>query len=418
MIMKSKNLLFLVAILLTILAVPSCNFVNVDTPVTNDIQKYRILGTVQTADQSIAIEGAKVILGNLETITNAEGKYAFESTTSFATGTEIFVSKEGYINSFINLSYGDEAPIEYSVDFNLTRALPAGFVDLSQGGELVFEDVTVSIPGGNSATLDGETMTVVQLSVTPLNPISSFGSFTGATMKTLIFNPIGMEFSKPVTISFQVPEGFSTSSLMISQFNTETNAWEATDITVDYNASSATASFQVKGSGIYRGVNPGSLVIQEVQNGLIENVIYRYTKSTCECEGPTPWVSGAYVKNYDLVTTSIGANADYYELRAIQFFGQGQVQAPWSPLYIPGHLGPYWPGWPVSSVFTTVVGDCEEKEVIFYRMYKQVTGYYEWAGEYKSFVFKFYYGVTPMIYNIIPCTVHNGCHQGCGPLPT
>lgn len=411
--MKSKNLLLLVAILLTMLAVPSCNFVDVDTPVTNDIQKYRIQGTVQTADQSIAIEGAKVILGNLETITNAEGKYAFESATSFATGTEIFVSKEGYINSFMSISYGEEAPVDYEVNFNLTRALPAGFVDLNQGGVLTFDDVTITIPGGNSATLNGESMQVVELSVTPLSPISTYGSFEGSTMKSLVFNPIGMEFNLPITVSFIVPEGFSTNNLVIAQYNTSTNEWENTSINVDYDANTGITSFQVKNTGIYREVNPESLVITDVQI-LTEGIQYRYFKSTCDCEGPVPvWSGGNYVKHYDLVTTSNGAPANYFEMQVIQFFQNTQVQVPFNFSLIPGIWFPAWPGVIVGNVFNTSVGDCQAKEIIYYRMYKQVTGSYSFFGETKEFVFKYYFGITPFTPTIVPCTVHNGCHQGC-----
>lgn len=414
--MKNRNLLLLVALLLTIFAVPSCNFVNVDSPEVGygDFKPvFRVQGTVYTGN-SVAVEGAKVIVGNQETTTDAEGKFNIESETAFPSGTSVTIIAAGYIDALSSIQYSDEAPMVQDFVFNLTRALPAGFVNLSTGGELVFEDVTVTVPGNNTATLDGQSLTTVQLSVTPLSPISTYGSFTGNSIKTLIFNPEGLEFEKPVTISIKVPEGFNAGNLVLSTFNSETNTWDNSEIVVDYNQATSTASFETKFFWFFKLNNPESLVILSNQY-LVENTQIRYFLSTCDCEAPYNWGGGEYVKNYTLETTGGQGQADYLELYLLGFFGSNNIS--WSPYYIPGSLGAFWPGWPILNLYyysPISLGNCTSKEVIYYRTYRQITGKYTFNNEEKFFTFKYYYGITTPVINTLPCTVHNGCHQGCG----
>ena len=414
--MKNRNLLLLVALLLTIFAVPSCNFVNVDGPEVGygDFKPvFRIQGTVYTGN-SVAVEGAKVIVGNQETKSDAQGKFQIESETAFQSGTAITVSAAGYIDAISTLQYSDEAPMVQDYIFSLTRALPAGFVDLTTGGELVFEDVTISVPESNSATLNGESLSTVQLSVTPLSPISTYGSFNGNSIKTLVFSPNGLEFDKAVKVSVKVPAGFNTDNLVISTFDSETNTWNNTELVVEYNAATSVASFEMKVLQTTKLNDPQSLVIFSNQD-LVEGSQIRYFLSTCDCENPFNWGGGEYVKNYTLETTGGQGIADYNELRNLGFFGSNNIS--WSFYYIPGFLMPSWPGLPVLDVFQSApvsLSNCTSKEIIYYRKYRLITGKYTYNNEEKFFTFKYYYGITSPVINTLPCTVHNGCHQGCG----
>lgn len=408
--MKNKNLLFLVAILLTMLAVPSCNFVEIDNPVINDIPKYRVYGTVQSADQATAIEGAKVIFGNLETKTNANGEYSFESTSPFTASNEIFVSKDGYANSLTNLFSTNEDFLNTEVNINLTRALPASFVDLSKGGVLVFDDVTITIPANNSATLNGETLQVVELSVTPLSPISTYGSFSGSAMKPIVFNPIGMEFNIPLTVSFQIPDGFGTESLILSQFNSESGTWEDAQSDVVFDSNSGLLSFQIKNTNPAQIVDPTSLIINTALSGnFIESDVKRFSKNNCDCgEVVTGWMGGLYWQKIELIALN-GTTPTLSELAQIRFFQNQAAQIP----FFGGDYTTYVTGKIISPVFLIQqVDQCEHVEVTFQRVYREVHGEYTYNNELKQFIFRFYHNVTPYQWNNIPCTVHNECHQG------
>lgn len=413
--MKNRNLLLLVALLLTIFAVPSCDFVNVDSPEVGDGDfkaVYRVQGTVLT-ENTTAIEGAKVLVGDKVATTNAEGKFEITTENAFPSGTEMTVTAQGYVQSISTIQYSDQAPAMLDFFVTLSRALPAGFVNLSTGGELVFEDVTVTIPGNNSASLNGETLSTIQLSVSPLSPISTYGSFSGNSIKTLVFSPVGMVFEKPITVTMKIPAGFNADNLIVSLFNESTNTWENTTIAVSYNGADSEASFQMKAVGSVKLNNPESLVIFSNQD-LVEAYENVYYLTTCDCENPFNFTGGEYVANYELVTTS-GPAANYTELFQMGFFGSQNIW--YHPWFIPNG---WWPGVPVFNVFDNnpfapiSMGNCESKEITFQRKYRQITGKYTYNNEVKFFTFKFYYSITTPTVTDVPCTVHNGCHQGCG----
>lgn len=404
--MKNKNL-FILQLLVSLLFITSCNFLGVDD---NEVildefsPVYKITGTVYTAGGE-ELPGATVAINGESVVSDMNGAYTLSFDEFPASGSVLTAEADGFIASDLTINYDADAPYVYSATFNLTRALPAGFVNLAEGGELVFEDVRIEIPGNNSATYQGETLSEVQLSVTPLSPISTFGSFNGSALKTLVFNPAGIEFAQEITIYIAIPEGINVDNLSLVSYDAASNSWSSVNASISFNSATNEISFKQTITESTIRLNFQSLVIDTDVTGT-ENVVIRYEPTSCNCETAFTWTGGAYLAKYTLETAPGSPfTADIFELRDLHFFVTNNVT--WNEAYIVGQL--------VDNVVTGVsIGTCESKEVTFSRQYREITGSYEYNDEEKEFIFRYYYGnTTPVISNAIDCAITTPCHQGC-----
>ncbi len=412
--MKNKNL-FVLPLLVSLLFVVSCNFLGVDENEVvlgeyNPVSK--ITGTVYTAGGDV-LPGATVSINGMSVVSNMDGEYTLSFDQFPASGSNLNIEADGFIPSNQLIQYQGDAPFIYTASFSLTRALPAGFVNLNAGGELIFEDVRVVIPGNNSASYQGNTIQDVQLSVTPLSPISTYGSFNGSSIKTLVFSPAGIEFDQEITVYITIPQGFNHEGISLSTFDANSNSWSNVNAGIEFNAATNEISFKQTIVLSNVRLNTASLEITSDDLSVIESsVTIRFEPSTCDCSVPGSLNFGSFLAQFTLENTNpSGINPpDFYELRDLHFFGQIGVGGLSQTV-----LDNYIAGLPYYNIIQNFpIGTCESYTVDVQRVYREIVGTYTFNGIEKSFKFRYFYGVTsPDVSALIDCTTGSPCHQGC-----
>ena len=403
--MKSRNLLlFGVIALLTVFTYQSCDMVKVDGPdlnVTEYNPTFSVQGIITDAVTGEAISGVTVNVGSNQVITDNEGVYNFTDDKALNEGTFVTVELDGYIKAVSTINYGSDIPNIIFVDLALTRALPENFVDLTSGGTLTFEDVTIEVPADNSATLNGETVNTLELSVTPLSPITTMGNWVGASLKTLKFSPEGVVFEKPIKVYINNPEGIEYSNLTLYIYNSDLNIWEATTDPVNYEGNQI--NFELKTLvGSIHIADPAHITIDSDIIG--SDPYFRFEPNTCDCSQAYVWSGGLYFRKMTLSTNPLVPNTgNMAELNSMHFFSQNNL--PYNPSIIAGIL--VYPA--VSGVS---LNQCEKAVVDVTPMYREITGSYVYDGETKGFVIKYVYGSSNTV-SYEDCPVTSQCHQGC-----
>ncbi|MEA3443767.1 MAG: hypothetical protein U9R19_03490 [Bacteroidota bacterium] len=406
--MKNKTyLLFGLVAFVFMFASQSCSLVKVDSPnldVTSDnALEYYVKGVITNADDSQGIEGAIINIGDVSITTDADGNYSYNSETAFANGTVVEVIAEGYVKSTSTLVYGADAPVEYFVDFSLTRVLPSNTINLVLGGDVTFEGGIIKVPENNSVVVDGNTLENIEISVTPLSPFSTLGNWVGSSLKKLKFEPAGANFEKPVTVIINVPEDFVYTEVNLYQFNDANNTWEELNenYSVVYNEINNQISFELKILPIgLHAADPNTINITNDDPALIEAAV-RYEPNTCDCEAVFNWYGGYYMRKVELVA----GTGSLIELNSLHFFTDYGM--PYTAALVNGII--VAPAVPAPGI---AIPACKQVDVDVSRKYREVIGTYEYMNENKTFTIRYYYSVQ-VNSNIVDCPVYSNCHQGC-----
>jgi len=396
--MKNKKFLQLgLVALVSIFAWQSCSLVEVNSPDIDVTQEstleYYLKGVVSNADNSQGIEGATITIGDISITSDAEGNYSYNSKTQFANGSIVKVVADDYVLSTSIIRYGENAPIEYFLDFTLTRQSSANSIDLIAGDELLFDGGKIIIPANNSVTLNGETLDNIEMSISPLSPISTLGNWVGASLKKLKLEPAGAIFDIPVIVEIDMPENFDYSEVLIYSFNEAINTWDNIDCTVTYNGNNNYVSFELKIlPDALHAVDPASIEITFDSHGDIYNIIdlfetaVRYEPNTCDCETPFSWFGGNYIRKVELVDSV--STGSLNELNSLHFFSTYNM--PYNTTLVNGIF--VVPAVPAPGI---PIGTCEQMNVDVSRQYREVTGTYDYEGEVgKTFTVRYYYAVT------------------------
>ena len=406
--MKNKVfLLFGLVALVTLFAWQSCDLVKVDSPemdVTSEYTpEYTIKGVVTNADNQETVAGATLTVGDVTFTTNDEGSYSYTSEIAFESGEVVVVEADGFVKSTSKLVFGDDAPIEYLLDFSLTRELPASMVNLSNGGEIAFDGGFISIPENNSVVLaDGSQPSVIEVSVTPLSPFSTLGNWVGTSLKKLMIEPVGATFEHPITVKIDFPEDEVYEELYLYSFDEVTNEWVSMDNVISYDAAEHQISFQLKNTGgPLNTADPTTItIIHDKPNEL--DTLTRYSPSTCDCELSTFWFGGWWLRQLVFVEGSGSIN----ELNTLHFFTDYNMS--YSDSLVNGIY--VIPAVPYPGV---TLGQCEQANVDTRRWYREVKGTYDFEGETgKTFTVRFYYGLQ-VLTEYGGCETWTNCHQGC-----
>lgn len=400
--MKNKGfLLFGLVAFVTLFAWQSCDLVKVDSPeidVTSEFTPiYYVKGVITTSDNSQGVEGATINIGSVSLTSGTDGSYSYKSETPFANQTVVEVIADGCVKSTSMLVFGDEAPVEYFLDFTLTRELPASMVNLTEGGEILFDGGKIKVQGGNSAVVDGITVENIEITVTPLSPFSTLGNWVGSSLKKLKIEPAGAVFEKPITIIMELPENFENTQIDLYSFNNSSNIWETLTNAVEINQGNMSFELKVLPGPIH-AVNPASIVVTQ---NIINETPVRWSPNTCDCEGTSFWYGGYYMRQL----TFVSGTGSLAELNSLHFFTDYNV--PYSPgiiLGIPVSPAIPYPGFTVPS--------CKQLDIDISRLTRELTGTYEFNGETKTFTIHYYFGVG-VSGQEVDCPVWSNCHQGC-----
>ncbi|MCF8371432.1 MAG: hypothetical protein K9H64_07405 [Bacteroidales bacterium] len=402
--MKNKVfLLFGLVAFVAVFAWQSCELVKVDSPemdVTSDYTPtYIIKGVITSDGNSQGLEGATINIGEVSITAGTDGNYSYETKTAFANGTVVEVLADGFAKSTSTLNFGSQAPVEYFLDFTLTRELPPSLVNLSEGREIAFDGGVISVPGGNS--LIGSTDEIIEITVTPLSPFSTLGNWVGSSLKELKIEPAGAEFQKPITIKFDLPSWFDASVINLYTYNNSSNNWEDLANTVLIDIPNNQMSFELKIlPGFLKAVDPNSIEIT-LDTVLVETAV-RYSPNSCDCEGTFDWTGGYYVRKVVLAA----GTGSLSELNSLHFFSLNSM--PYNASLVAGIY--IIPAVPAPGV---TVGPCKQMDVDVSRQYREVSGTYDYEGELnKTFTVRYYYAVQ-MTANEVGCPTWSNCHQGC-----
>lgn len=405
--MKNKVfLLFGFVALVSVFAWQSCEMVKVDSPEISETEEYTpvyyVKGVITSADNETGVANATVTIGDVTVTTGADGSYSYETENAFEAQTVVKVEAEGFVQSTSALIYGDKAPIEYFLDFTLTRELPASMVNLAAGGEISFDGGKVIVPSNNSVTLDGSTLENIEISVTPISPFSTLGNWVGASLKKLKFEPAGAEFEKPVTIVFDIPADADFSEINLYAFDNMSNIWNDMDATIEIENEQMTFELKFIPFGLHV-VNPASINI--TSNFVAVEAPNRYSPNTCDCEVPFSWSGGNYLRQIEFISGTGSIN----ELNSLHFFSNYGIP------YIPGLIigVPVAPLVPITAA--VYVPACKQVDIDSERQYREISGTYDYEGETgKTFTIRYYFGVNVTVNDPVDCSVYTQCHQGCG----
>ncbi len=378
----------------------ACDFVKVNTSDIDVSETYKPVYSISgiiTNDNSQVIEDATIIINDIQLQTDDKGKYSYSSDNPLPSGTTIEVIADGFVESTAMIQYGNEAPISYFQDFILTRALPPNIINLTEGGEIDFDGIHIIVPGNNSALLDGQNLENITLGITPLSPFSTLGNWVGSTLKTLKFEPAGTEFEKAVLFIIDAPEGYSYTAINLYSFDNVSSTWEEMSNIVSYDEPSNKLTFELKVLPMGIKVADPSLITILTDSVLLEYPVH-YEPNSCDCEGVFSWTGGYYFRQITITGTGI-----MNELNSMHFFSDYSV--PYNSNLINGIF--------VSPAVSNVpIPACKEVDVDASRIYREITGTYIYAGEFKTFVLRYYFS-NSVITSINDCPVTSNCHQGC-----
>ncbi len=404
--MKNKAfLLFGLVAFVSIFSWQSCSLVKVDSPeidVTSEYTPvYYIKGVISNSDGAQGIEGATINIGEISLTSDSEGNYSYKSENPITDRTIVEVLADGFVKSTATINYGEEAPIEYFLDFSLTRELQSNTINLAAGGEVSFVGGKLVIPDNNSVVLDGNTLDNIDISVTPLSPFSALGDWVGESIQRLKFEPEGAEFDKPVIAIFDVPEDVNFSDIALYSFNNTTNTWETTDYTIVYDEINNQISFELKILPLsIHAASPASITI--TKDTVYLEAAVRYSPNTCDCEASYNWFGGYYIRQIELAA----GTGSLSELNSLYFFTNYGM--PYSTALINGI--PVSPAVPAPGIF---IPACKQVDVDVSRMYREVEGTYDFAGETgKTFTVRYYFAVD-VLTTTVDCPLYSNCHQGC-----
>ncbi len=404
--MKSRSLLlFGIVALLSVFTYQSCDLVKTDSPnpdVTEFTPSYIIKGAVTNADDESAISGVSVNIDGNVVVTDFDGNYELAADKMPASGTVVTVGSEGFIQSTGLISYDEVTPNIYVLDFALTRALPANFINLATGGEITLDGITVVVPANNSAVLNGETLTNVEISVSPVSPISTLGNWVGATLKTLKFEPAGVEFAIPVEFAIETPEDYVFDGLSIYSYNAEANTWDVLENEISFVNDQVQFELKIFPGGI-KLADPTSIVITSDMTGTDASI--RFDEGNCDCD---PMVASVGVGYYQRKLTLTNNGGTYVtgvmsELNSMHFFSNNNI--PYNQYIVGGII--VYPATVVASIDM-----CELAEVDVTPMYREIIGTYTYQGETKEFKIKYIFGASNAV-NLVDCPITSQCHQGC-----
>lgn len=402
--MKNKVfLLFGLVAFVAVFAWQSCELVKVDSPemdVTSEYTPtYIIKGVITTDGNSQGLEGATINIGEVSITSGTDGSYSYKTETAFESGTVVEVLADGYVKSSTRLNFGENAPVEYFLDFTLTRELPPSMVNLAEGRTIAFNGGVIIVPGSNS--LVGSTDEIIEITITPLSPFSTLGNWVGSSLKELKIEPAGAEFQIPIIVKFDLPAWFDASVINLYSYNNTSNNWENLANTVAIDIPNNQMSFELKIlPGFLKAVDPASIVIASDQV-LVETAV-RYSPNSCDCEGTFDWTGGYYVRKV-VMAAGTGSLA---ELNSLHFFSLNGM--PYNSSLVAGIY--IIPAVPAPGV---TVAPCKQMDVDVSRQYREISGTYDYEGEIgKTFTVRYYYAVQ-MATNEVGCPTWSNCHQGC-----
>ena len=404
--MKSRILLlFGIVALLSVFTYQSCEVVKTDTPdqnVTEFTQSIIVKGTVTSADNGTAISGVSVSIDGNEVISDFEGAYELIADEMPASGSLVTVSADGYVVSSGVIDYDELIPTIYVMDFALSRELPANFINLTTGGIINLDGIKVEVPANNGATLNGVTLESVEISVSPISPITTLGNWVGATLKTLKFEPAGVEFNIPVKFYIDTPEDFVYEGYSIYSYNETTNTWDVLNNEISFENDQVVFELKIFAGGI-KLADPASINITSDITG--SDAAIRFDEGNCNCDGPmTNTPVGYYFRKLSI---SENPGESYVigvlsELNSMHFFTNNNL--PYNAAIVSGIV--VYPATMINLDY------CELAEVDIIPIYREITGTYEYQVETKEFVIKYIFGATTAV-NFVDCPTTSQCHQGC-----
>lgn len=207
---------------------------------------YTIKGQVFNNTTKAYLPGVTVTMGTKTATTDSFGKFEFANLTT-AGKYNIVLTKADFYSAQYSLEFptaGLNHNLVYSITMTMVPYVP-GITPLDPlaGGTIAIEggtnDAALTIPASttvkdaNGATITGP----INITAVEVNDIFVAGAVNNPGIMTLRFEPSGLVFSKPLTISVDNPlTAYKYSELQLEYFNNTLSKWEVQTAPVTYTA--------------------------------------------------------------------------------------------------------------------------------------------------------------------------------------
>jgi hypothetical protein len=246
-------------------------------------QPLVLVGTVIDASTSIGVSGATVNLIKLSgqavasTTTDGTGLYQFDVSALTETQVVVNATKAGYGFSSVTASIdkGTNSANVPSVMLTKIVTSPPVTVTTTTGGSTstpsteskTTTPVSISIPPGAVSTPTQITVAAIPLNSTPA-PTAAANVQNQVGVSSL--QPAGVNFLKPVTMTFPLPVyTVPGTQLAVQKLNTTTNTWEATTLKAVVGSDGLVATLDVTSTGQYALMGDISLTEQTVSGSVV-----------------------------------------------------------------------------------------------------------------------------------------------------
>ncbi len=246
-------------------------------------QPLVLVGTVIDASTSIGVSGATVNLIKLSgqavasTTTDGSGLYQFDVSALTETEVVVNATKTGYGFSSVTaqLNKGTNSASVSSLKLTKIVTSPPVTVTATTGGSTSTTSteskaptpVTVTIPPGAVSTPTQITVAAVPLTSTPA-PTAAASVQNQLGVSSL--QPAGVNFSKPVTLTFPLPVyTVPGTQLAVQKLNTTTNTWEVTTLKAVVGSDGLVATLDVTSTGQYALMDDIGLTEQTVSGSIV-----------------------------------------------------------------------------------------------------------------------------------------------------
>ena len=246
-------------------------------------QPLVLVGTVIDASTSVGVSGATVNLIKLSgqavasTATDGSGLYQFDVSALTETEVVVNATKTGYGFSSVTaqLNKGTNSASVSSLKLTKIVTSPPVTVTATTGGSTstpsteskTATPVSISIPPGAVSTPTQITVAAVPLTSTPA-PTAAANVQNQLGVSSL--QPAGVNFSKPVTLTFPLPVyTVPGTQLAVQKLNTTTNTWEVTTLKAVVSSDGLVATLDVTSTGQYALMDDIGMIEQSISGSVV-----------------------------------------------------------------------------------------------------------------------------------------------------
>ncbi|MFA5713016.1 MAG: carboxypeptidase-like regulatory domain-containing protein [Bacteroidales bacterium] len=222
--------------------------------------KYNITGQVLNQQNGQPIEGVRVDMGSLNTNTDTDGKFKFLNLESGGSYT-ITLTKDDFFTTAYTIEFPSAQPnsviniavtasmVPYIEGVTPISPVTGGTIDIlgELNGTAVIQPNTV-VTDSNGDPVEGE----INFTAIEIPPFES-GSTNNPSVITILFGPAGLQFSKPIQISFDNPfTNFTFNEIQLEYYNSTTGEWVIESVPVTYNSSTNRYETSISHFSIYK----------------------------------------------------------------------------------------------------------------------------------------------------------------------